>query len=249
MICRIIAVITFFLCSVAYALDFQVYTEQFPPYNFTEGNKVTGVSTEIVETVLKTAGFTYEIKVITWPKALETVKTTPGTLLYSTGRSKEREPLFKWVGPIVPKTNSVFALTSRSDIKVEKLDDLKKYKIGTTKDDFREQYLITKGFKLNEHLFSVGGAEPNSWNLKKLISSNIDLWPMPDAVAHYLLKKENIDAKTIRRVIYLDEINGDGYFIAVNKSVPDETVAKLKDSLDSLKKKGVLQDIWKKYGL
>ena len=41
-------------CSVAHAAQpVRVLTEEFPPYNYTEQGRITGLGTEVVEAVLK----------------------------------------------------------------------------------------------------------------------------------------------------------------------------------------------------
>ncbi len=42
----------FVVTGTAFAQKLTIYTEEFPPYNFTEGNKIVGVSTEVVEAVM-----------------------------------------------------------------------------------------------------------------------------------------------------------------------------------------------------
>ncbi len=46
----------FVVTGTAFAQKLTIYTEEFPPYNFTEGNEIVGVSTEVVEAVMNKAG-------------------------------------------------------------------------------------------------------------------------------------------------------------------------------------------------
>lgn len=235
-------------CVLSAVEMFTVITEEFPPYNFTKGGKVTGVSTEIVEAVFKGAGIPYEIRVYPWARAIKEVQIIKNTALYSTGRRPDRETLFKWVGELIFPKYSVFALKSRSDITAKSLEDLKKYKIGTTKGDARENYLLTKGFEIGVNIEPVTGIEANVQNFKKLEINRIDLWPMPDAVADFIVTGlgKNPDL-ILKSVIPLDEVSKTGYFLALNKETPDEVVKKLQTSLDKLKADGTVKKILSKW--
>ncbi len=46
----------FVVTETAFAQKLTIYTEEVAPYNFTEGNKIVGVSTEVVEAVMNKAG-------------------------------------------------------------------------------------------------------------------------------------------------------------------------------------------------
>lgn len=78
--------------------------------------------------------------------------------------------MFKWVGPLAIKRDILIA---RKDayIKISSLDDAKKVmRIGTLRDDTREQLLIRQGF---ENLDSVSDEQRNA---QKLAMGRIDLW-------------------------------------------------------------------------
>ncbi|MEI8631015.1 hypothetical protein P4S72_00655 [Vibrio sp. PP-XX7] len=68
-------------------------------------------------------------------------------LIYSIARTKERESLFKWVGPIAPYNVYLFKLKARSDIIVNTLEDVKKYRIGGAYQDVKQLYLVSQGIK------------------------------------------------------------------------------------------------------
>ncbi|MGJ3495438.1 transporter substrate-binding domain-containing protein, partial [Piscirickettsia salmonis] len=46
-----------------YAEQITVMTEEWPPYNYTKSNKLTGFSTEIVRAIMKRLGVEYKIYV------------------------------------------------------------------------------------------------------------------------------------------------------------------------------------------
>jgi len=230
--------------------DFTILTEEFPPFNYKENELITGVSTEIVQEIFNNAGFKIDIKILPWARAYQTTQDKVDTMLYSTGRNPEREHLFKWIGPIIQKKYSLFALSNRKDIVITSFEDIKKYKTGTTRNDAREIYLMSKGFEIGTHLDSITNEDPNSLNFKKLQAHRIDLWPMPDAVAYYLVKQTGGDpAEILKKVFELQELSADGYYLAVNVNTDQTKIDKLQNVLNKFKKTKKYADILKKYNL
>lgn len=157
--------------------------------------------------------------------------------------------MFKWVGIITPSRHSVFALGSRTDINIETLEDLKKHIIGTTIGDAREAYLLNNGFEEGE-LQRVGGDNANETNYKKLKRGRIDLWPMSEPVAHYIVAQAGDDpGKEIRKVFLFEEMSTGGYYIAASLQTPDEIVSKIRVALEEFKKTSEYKDILEKWGL
>ena len=79
-------------------------------------------------------------------------------------------------------------------------------------------------------------------NAKKLLSGQIDLWATGDPAGRYLAKQEGITGlKTVLR------FNSAELYLALNKDVPDTTVAKLQAALDELRKEGLVDEIMGRY--
>lgn len=93
--------VCFALSAKAAATDVIVYTEEFPPYNFTDSNgAVDGVATANVRQVLEASGVTYSFKVVPWPRAMSRALKEQKSLIYTIARTPEREDLFDWLVPI-----------------------------------------------------------------------------------------------------------------------------------------------------
>ena len=223
------------LTGLADAQQVTIYTEEFPPFNFTEKGKITGVSSEVVQHVMAGTGIDYQIKSLPWAQAYDLAQKESNTLIFSIGRTSSRESLFKWIGILTPTTYSVMALQSRSEIKINSLEDLKKYKIGTTKDDIVESWLIDNGFSPTELLRS-SGEHAALKNFKNLLNKRIDLWPFPDAVAYYIVRQQgHSDPESLLdRVFPLEELSG-GYYIAASLNTRDAIVSKVSDALKKFK--------------
>lgn len=241
--------LNFLILCCAWAADTHiVYTEEFPPFQYMEEERLTGVSAQIVSSVFNRAKISHKMKSYPWVRSYNNVLENPGTFIFSISRLPAREKLFKWVGVIVPSQYSVFSLKSRTDIRIEKLEDAKKYRIGTTVNDARELYLISKGFELKE-FDRVASINPNYNNYLKLKKHRIDLWPMPDAVAYYIVRKTGDDPeKILKNNFYLKEISTGGYYLAANSNTDSRIIKKLKQTLSEYKNTEDYKMILKKWG-
>jgi polar amino acid transport system substrate-binding protein len=233
--------------SAAYAADspdtdMVLLTENFPPYNmakngknFAQGENIDGIATDIVREIFKRADITYSLTLrFPWERVYKLALENPGYGAFVMARLPDREKLFKWVGPIGPD-DWIMLAKADSKITLETLDDARKYKIGAYKGDAIAMTLAKQGLKPVVVLRDQD-------NAKKLVSGQIDLWATGDPAGRYLARQEGVSGlKTVLR------FNSAELYLALNKDVPDEAVAKLQAALDQLRKEGKVDEIMAKY--
>lgn len=111
---------------------FTYLTEDYPPFNYSENGLASGVSVDILDGIFKGKSLPVDrtaISVTDWADSYEMVVKTPGTMLFSMVRTAEREPLFKWVGPIAPHTDVAITLKN-SGIMISDATDLNNFFTG-----------------------------------------------------------------------------------------------------------------------
>ena len=237
------------LSGILQAQTLTIYTEEFPPFNYTNNKQIEGVSTDIVNAIMKKTYFDYTIISIPWARAYKMSQEEPNSLIFSMSRRVKREKLFNWIGIIVPSVHSVFSLKSRDDIEINALDDLKQYQIGTTIEDARETYLVNKGFELSKFQ-RVAGKSAYLQNYKKLKKERIDVWPMTDAVMNFIVRKAGDEpSKVLKKVYEFSELSTGGYYLAASLSTSDEVVNELKKVLEDFKKTLAYKKILQKWGM
>lgn len=228
------------IIHTSFAQKITVVTEEYPPYNFLDSNKkVSGMSTDVVEEVLKRAKLDYHLNIYPWARAYKMAQDTPNVLIYSIGRSEKRETLFKWVDVIAPYDVYLYRLKSRPEIRVSKLEDLKNFKVGAVRDDIRAQYLEKLGIKLDL-------TNADSFNSKKLAVNRIDMFPIDEAALIALYKREGADPNTLVKVFKLEDLSS-GLYMAFSQQTADEVVNKCRVALAEIKKDGTLERIRLKY--
>lgn len=223
----------------------RIVTEEFPPYNLTENGRITGLSTEVVEAVLKEVGVAAPIQSMPWARAYDIALNGENVLIYSITRTAMREKLFKWVGVVAP---SDWYLFSRADhpVTLGKLDDAKAFQTATVNEDAGEQYLVSKGFALGRNLQSSNKYE---FNYEKLRRGRVELWVANDLVAHHLARRAGDDpAKTLVRSLHLPDLGGnDGLYMAFSLKTPDAVVERFRKGLEAVKKSGRYDALNKKW--
>ena len=85
------------------AASLTAYTEEWAPYNYSEGGSVKGIATDVLRAACGEARLDCRIFIVPWARALNTVSNTPNTLIYTIARTPAREDDFLWVGPLLPR--------------------------------------------------------------------------------------------------------------------------------------------------
>jgi polar amino acid transport system substrate-binding protein len=217
-------------------------TENFPPYNmaingknFAQEDNIDGIAVDIVREMFKRAGVKYSLTLrFPWDRIYKLALEKPGYGVFVTARLPEREQLFKWVGPIGPD-DWVMLAKGDSPISLNNLDEAKQYKVGAYKGDAIAEHLVEKGL---QPLTALRDQE----NAKKLMAGQIDLWATGDPAGRYLAKQEGISG--LKTVLRFDSAE---LYLALNKEMPDEIVAKLQVALDQMRAEGFVDDILNSY--
>jgi len=217
-----------------------IVTEDLPPYNYLDNGKPTGLSTEVVETVLARTGHNPDIQFLPWARAYQIALTQPNTLIYSIARTGDREELFAWVGTIAPFGASLYQRAKAPRLKLQSLSDARVYQVGVYRGDVKESFLRANGF------VNLQTTEDDRLNLRKLMLGRIDLIAIDDSVLISLLKKEGIDPMDIRRVMPIDDLSGNLY-MAFNKDTPKDLVDTFRKGLEDIKADGTFEQILRKY--
>lgn len=139
--------------ATAQSLNDTVFiTEELPPYNFEIDGKPTGFAVDILLAALNATGIKADISkvhVYPWPRAYKDVLAKPNHCLFSTVRNNAREELFKWAGPIA--NYDVDFIATKGQIKINGIDDIKKFKISVIKNDIAYETILAEKFD-EEHI-------------------------------------------------------------------------------------------------
>lgn len=223
----------------------RIVTEELPPYNMTQGGQVTGMSTEVVQAVLKEVGLQAGIQSMPWARAYDIAQNSENVLIYSITRTAQREKLFKWVGVIAPTHWYLFARADRQ-LQLKSLEDARKLQIATVNEDVGEQYLQSKGFVIGKNLQSSNKYE---FNYEKLKLGRVDLWISNELNAVYLVRQAGDNPATVlaRALDLPDVLSDEGLSMAFSLKTPDALVERFRKGLETVRKNGTYEAIRKKW--
>lgn len=237
------------LCShiVQAQTPIKILTTNEAPFQFQNKEKIqSGASYEILQLLLKETGYeNTKVKFYPWARSYKIAKSKENTLIFSMLRNKERNNLFHWICPLYEIEYEVWKLKSRIDIKVNKLDDIKKYKLGLWRDDVRHIYFKSKGFDNNIQLVNT-----DKQNILKLLKGRTELYIGNKAQLKYQLNKWNLSDKFIKleSIYKLDETRNT-LFIAFSLGTEQIILDKFSKAITTIKKGSKYNEILDKYGL
>lgn len=214
----------------------QMLTEEYPPYNYTENKKLTGLSTEVIWEMGRRAKVPTTFAVKPWPVGYAQAQTKLDTCIYSTARLENRERVFKWVGPLATNAWGLFARNGFND-PIKTLADARPYRIGGVTNDAKVVWLRNNAVT-NIVTVSEDRLIPPMLTLDRKQLNSVDLW-----VAGIYAKKAIVASADVKDIKLVLKINDETLWLACNPSTPDTTIKALSDALAGMKKDGALQKI------
>jgi polar amino acid transport system substrate-binding protein len=222
-----------------------LHTENEPPFSmrknelaiFGPNDPLTGISVKILNTLFSRVKIPYVMKIDQWEISYKNALMGSNHGVFSTTRTKERENLFKWVGPLV--VNDWYLVGRENfDTQIKEVSDpnLKKFRIGTLKAGAIFTFLSSKGFSLIEFASGFECA-------LALKEGRIDLWAVGGQTALYYAKKVGVENQ--KNVLLLQ--GHQFLYLALNPKIPDALVNTLNRELGIMRKDGTIRDIYRKF--
>lgn len=222
----------------ACAAALQLYTEDYPPLNFSRDGKPAGLSVEVVEEILRRTGQQARISVVPWARGYQAAQSEPNTGLFVAMRTEEREQLFKWVGPIIVGVTSFYALKD-SGLSIGSLDDASKVgTIAVPRQWYSYQTLQAKGLP---NLYGVVGPKQMMTMLRHrrvpvVVADNVTLVSL---LALGELKPGDVEP--------LHSFLRSYAYIAFSPATDDALVAQWQAALDAMKADGSFAVIYQRW--
>lgn len=229
------------LGTAAGAEPYRVVTEEWAPYNYLENNQLTGMTTDIVRAIMALTGDDFQVQLLPSMRSTHALQKRPRTIMFSLFRTAEREPLYKWVGPIVEESIYPYQLASAPQQLDSREQLLRAPQITTRQAGLVPEQLEAQGFG----------------NLDKSATSNLQLYRMllagrtaiiigdtASGVAYYS-NVLHIAPGTLRKIPV--ELYRSSLYIAFSRDSDDKLVAAWSRALEQLRHSGELAQIQRRY--
>lgn len=223
-------------------LDLHIIAEaENGPWTYSENGRPKGFFVDIVEEIASRLGADQiEIEMQPWARAYHSLTTEPKTVIFSVGRSPNREDLFQWVGPVTVHVTYLYARAG-SGLSVKSMEDAKKLGvIGVHRSSAGAQLLEDLGFT---NLYPVTDALQN---VRKLLLGRIDAML---GVDRNMKRRLGEIGETLESVEHLFITATAGIYIAFSLDVDPGVVEQWQRTLDEMKADGFFEQAEQKWGL
>ncbi|MEX2691787.1 substrate-binding periplasmic protein [Rhizobium mongolense] len=209
-------------------------TEEYAPFNYRDGKVIKGATVEQVEKVMADIGVDYTMELLPWARAYSLAQSQPMTCVFATAHNALRDPLFKWIEPLLVDRN-ILITRKGSGVVANDLEASKKYTVGTQREDYTEMVLRQKGFT------KLDIATDFNATLRKLLGGRIDMMPISELYFEKLKADQPVEMVTI--------LSSQPMGIACNRDFPSDLQVRMQTALDKLIADGTQKEIFLKYGL
>jgi polar amino acid transport system substrate-binding protein len=215
----------------------RIITEEWPPYNYSSGERVEGYSTDVARAIMRRLGLALPIVILPGLRAKTTLDEGGGILFFSMFRTPDREASYKWIGPI-DEASFYFYKRKGSSLAVSTLEDARAASsIACRNYGLVFNYLKSEGFV---NLDTSSNAEGI---YKKVVEGRCDLaiGETPLGV-RYILGRLGLPPDSLEPV-GLSILDANLYIVG-SKDLDDSEVARWRSALGAMRASGELKAIY-----
>lgn len=241
---KTVIVIVSILFSLIAKDSISIVTEHMPPYQYCEGSVVRdGLGFDIVSELMVRVDDRYYMKSFPWEQAYSLGLKKENVMIYSIVRNKEREKLFKWVGRIATTEDYFWKMRDNDSVKVADLEDAKRYRIATPRDDNQHIFLRNNGFRENVNMFPV---RDMNQCIQMMYLGRMDLAIAPELLMIERTKSMGLNFDKMEKLIAIDAAEG-GLYVAFSLSTSDEIVDRYRNAYLDMVNDGTYEKILQKW--
>ncbi|QLI80459.1 transporter substrate-binding domain-containing protein [Chitinibacter fontanus] len=226
----------------AWANNLAAYTEEFAPYNYTEGQNFKGLANQIIDRIVEQTGLSIKRESLPWLRAIQANQGNPDSLIYTIVRTPQRETQYLWVGPYDDCDIVFLKLKNRTDIQLNSIKDAERYYSGAARGAAAAQILQGMGYNMSR--LDISSPEEIR-TVKMLYAKRFDLSAGMLIPHVYSARQLKLDASQLTPAFTI--VKGGGCYFGFNPKVNPETFNRFKEAFQHLKTTGELDKIRKQY--
>lgn len=233
-----LALSLYLLAGPCMAQKLTIYTENWPPLNYANDGKIEGMAVEIVHALQARLGKNNPIVLVPWARGYRAVQDEPNVLLFSIGRSPEREKLMYMLGPIAISSTVLYTRKGNAARMLALGEELYTLPVGAYRSSIFADTAKKKGF------IHIDQASTPQISAKMLLAKRFDLWVEGSLAVASILKETGHSVDEVEKVMVLDSLE---LFLAFSPRTSAATVKAWEGALRWLKKTGGFQKIHQKW--
>ncbi|WP_331981525.1 ABC transporter substrate-binding protein [Chitinimonas sp.] len=220
--------------------EFRILTTEEPPANYTVGNEITGITTDVVNDLRARLGEKTPIEIQPWSRVQQTAQLRPNVLIFTLGRTPERVAMgLTFIGPITTRKHMVYKRTD-SYLKVDNFEDITLHNliVGGMRGDWRTKLMKDHGARVDE-------AVTHAASLKLLMRGRIDLIAISDMELKVDAALAGVSPDKLTPAFVISEAPA---FIAFSKGTPAATINRWQRAFAEFQASDVPAKLAKKWG-
>lgn len=227
-------------CSTASAATLRLLTEDSPPNNFVQNGKLTGLSVEVAQEIMRRLGSTQPIELMPWARAyrIATDSSSGSVALFMMGRTPEREPLFQWVGPLATSITAFYGRSGGAPQIASLADARALPNILVPREWFSYRMLAELGFTNLEPVDS-----PETM-MRMVMKGRAPVFVISNGMLPPLANKVGAQESDFKQLFVLAKTQG---HLAFSLATPPEMVRRWQQTLDEMKRDGTFLRLFKRW--
>jgi len=223
------------------AQDLTIYTEPLVPVHFEQDGHIVGIATDIVKEIVRRAGYTAHFEIYPWNRAYYLVQKNPESFIYTLNRTRKREHLFKWIGPILHKKTYLYKLRGRNDIQLKNFEDAKKYTTAVILGHSLTLQLKDLGFQEGNQIIITSN---KTIQTKVFLEKRCDLITGNEYTIYMAMQAAGLTMEAVEPALLLGSSN---YYLGTNLHTSDAVIIQLQKASQSLLGSQFTKDVIRKY--
>ncbi|MEH8019480.1 transporter substrate-binding domain-containing protein [Rheinheimera muenzenbergensis] len=218
----------------------RLLTEHSPPGMYLdEQGKVAGVTVDLIRILQRRLNEAGEIELLPWARAFELARSQSNIALFETARSKDRENLFKWVGPLKLIQTALYGHSSRFE------PDLNSARLNPRLiacDYVNSQnisFLKSTGFDDTRNLI-LTSKHGECFNL--FTAGKVDLIILNDAAAAQV--EASLQAAGNSGLFRVNTLQETELYLAFSRDVSDDRIAAWQQALEQSYRDGTMRQLY-----
>ncbi|MCU6434297.1 transporter substrate-binding domain-containing protein [Undibacterium sp. Jales W-56] len=221
------------------AQNLDIYTEDWPPISYANADKkAEGMAVEVVQALQERLGSTNVVQVVPWARGYNAVLEEPNVMLFTMGRSEEREKLVVLLGPVVISNTALYTRKGNAARLLAMGEGMRKLPVGAYHSSIFADTARKKGYT------NISEASKPQTIATMLLRGRFDLWVEGSLVVPSIIKEIGHAPDEVEQVMVLDSLE---LYLAFSRKTPASTIKAWEEAFRWLKKSGGYAKIYKKW--